>query len=108
VTDPTSGNPVPATIAYTQNVVPASYSGLAWLSLPVGLTGAGLPVGLEVDGLEESDEAVPGISLSSEKVGEGVGTSAADDWGSGVVLEEMFTIRGVDDAGRIEPETKRK
>ena len=62
------GLTVPATIAYTQNVVPASYAGLAGLSLPMGLTGAGLPVGLELDGLEGSDEAVLGIGLSVEKV----------------------------------------
>jgi indoleacetamide hydrolase len=62
------GPAVPATIAYTQNVVPASYAGLAGLSVPVRLTGAGLPVGLEVDGLEGSDEAVLGIGLSIEKV----------------------------------------
>ncbi|HEY9284957.1 MAG TPA: amidase family protein [Pyrinomonadaceae bacterium] len=61
------GLAVPATIAYTQNVVPASYAGLAGLSLPVGLTSAGLPVGLEVDGLEGSDETVLGIGLSVEK-----------------------------------------
>ena len=67
VTDP-SGNPLPATLLYSQNVVPASYAGLAGLSLPIGLTGAGLPVGLELDGLEGSDEAVLGIGLSIEKV----------------------------------------
>lgn len=60
------GPTVPATLAYTQNVVPASYAGLAGLSLPLGLTNAGLPVGLEVDGLEGSDEAVLGIGLSLE------------------------------------------
>ena len=59
---------VPATVAYTQNVVPASYAGLAGLSLPVGMTSAGLPVGLEVDGLEGRDESVLGIGLSLEKV----------------------------------------
>jgi len=31
-----SGNPVPATLLYSQNVVPASYAGLAGLSLPLG------------------------------------------------------------------------
>lgn len=62
------GNPVPATLLYSQNVVPASYAGLAGLSLPMGLTDAGLPVGLELDGLEGSDEAVLGIGLSLEKV----------------------------------------
>jgi Asp-tRNA(Asn)/Glu-tRNA(Gln) amidotransferase A subunit family amidase len=34
------------------------------------LTGSGLPVGLEVDGLEGSDETVLGIGLSMEKVSE--------------------------------------
>ncbi|HEV2765643.1 MAG TPA: amidase family protein, partial [Pyrinomonadaceae bacterium] len=65
VVDP-NGNVVPATLAYTSNVVPASYAGLAGLSLPVGMTAAGLPVGMEVDGLEGSDEAVLGIGLSLE------------------------------------------
>jgi len=65
VTDP-SGNVVPATLAYTQNVVPASYAGLAGLSLPAGLTATGLPVGVEIDGLEGSDETVLGIGLSLE------------------------------------------
>ncbi|HEV2801719.1 MAG TPA: indoleacetamide hydrolase [Pyrinomonadaceae bacterium] len=67
VRDP-AGNFVPATLAYTQNVVPASYAGLAGLSLPLGLTSAGLPVGLELDGLEGSDEKVLGVGLSIEKV----------------------------------------
>jgi len=62
------GNLVPATLLYSQNVVPASYAGLAGLSLPMGLTSAGLPVGLELDGLEGSDEALLGIGLSVEKV----------------------------------------
>jgi len=66
VRDP-AGNLVPATLAYTQNVVPASYAGLAGLSLPVGLTGEGLPVGMEFDGLEGSDEAILGVGLSVEK-----------------------------------------
>jgi mandelamide amidase len=67
LTDP-SGNTVPATLLFSQNVVPASYAGLAGLSLPLGLTGTGLPVGIELDGLEGSDEAVLGIGLSIEKV----------------------------------------
>lgn len=67
VRDPGSGNLVPATLAYTQNVVPASYAGLAGLSLPIGLTNAGLPIGMEIDGLESNDETVLGIGLSIEK-----------------------------------------
>ena len=68
VTLPGGNAPVPATIAYTQNVVPASYAGLAGLSIPAGMTNAGLPVGIEIDGLEGSDETVLGIGLSLEKV----------------------------------------
>jgi mandelamide amidase len=63
-----NGQLVPTTLIYTQNVVPASYAGLAGLSIPIGLTPTGLPVGLELDGLEGSDEKVLGIGLSMEKV----------------------------------------
>jgi len=63
-----NGQMVPTTLTYTQNVVPASYAGLAGLSIPIGLTTAGLPVGLELDGLEGKDEKVLGIGLSLEKV----------------------------------------
>lgn len=63
-----NGRIAPTTLIYTQNVVPASYAGLAGLSLPMGLTPDGLPVGLEIDGLEGSDETVLGIGLSLESV----------------------------------------
>jgi mandelamide amidase len=62
------GNLVPATLLYSRNVVPASYAGLAGLSLPIGLTSTGLPVGIEIDALEGSDEIVLGIGLSMETV----------------------------------------
>lgn len=62
-----NGQLMPTTIIYTQNVVPASYAGLAGLSIPIGLTPAGLPVAIELDGLEGDDEKVLGIGLSIEK-----------------------------------------
>ncbi len=63
-----NGRVVPTTLIYTQNVVPASYAGLAGLSLPMGLTPDGLPAGLEIDVLEGSDDTVLGIGLSLESV----------------------------------------
>ena len=62
-----NGRLVPTTLIYSQNVVPAAYAGLAALSLPIGLNDVGLPVGLELDGPEGSDETVLGIGLSMEK-----------------------------------------
>ena len=44
--------------------MPGSYVGLAGLSIPIGLTVSGLPVGLELDNVEGSDETVLGIGLS--------------------------------------------
>ncbi len=63
-----NGQQVPTTLIYSQNVVPGSYAGLAGLSLPIGLTSDRLPVGLEVDGVEGTDETVLGIGLSMEGV----------------------------------------
>jgi mandelamide amidase len=58
------GAQVPTTLIYSKNVVPGSYVGLAGLSIPVGLTVRGLPVGLELDNVEGSDETVLGVGLS--------------------------------------------
>jgi mandelamide amidase len=68
VTVELNGQQVPTTLIYSKNVVPGSYAGLAGLSLPIGLTPGRLPVGIELDGLEGSDETVLGIGLSMEKV----------------------------------------
>ncbi len=62
------GTFAPATLIYSRNVVPTAYTGLAGLTIPIGLTNAGLPVGLEIDGPEGSDETVLGIGLSLEKL----------------------------------------
>jgi Asp-tRNA(Asn)/Glu-tRNA(Gln) amidotransferase A subunit family amidase len=63
-----NGTPVPTTLIYSQNTVPASYAGLTSLSVPIGLTDDGLPVGIELDGAEGDDEKVLGIGLMLEHV----------------------------------------
>jgi indoleacetamide hydrolase len=57
---------VPTTLIYSQNVVPGSYAGLVGLSMPIGLTTDGLPVGLELDNVKGTNELVLGIGLSME------------------------------------------
>jgi Asp-tRNA(Asn)/Glu-tRNA(Gln) amidotransferase A subunit family amidase len=63
-----NGTPVPTTLIYSQNTVPASYAGLTSLSVPIGLSEDGLPVGIELDGDEGDDETVLGIGLMLERV----------------------------------------
>jgi len=63
-----NGQQFPTTLIYSQNVVPGSYAGLAGLSMPIGLTSDGLPAGLEVDGIEGTDETILGIGLAFENV----------------------------------------
>src|SRR5262249_41691955 len=47
-----NGAPVPTFQTYIRNTGPGSVAGLPGLSLPAGLTQAGLPVGVELDGPE--------------------------------------------------------
>lgn len=63
-----NGTLVPTTLIYSQNTVPASYAGLPSLSMPIGQTDDGLPVGLELDGAEGDDENVLGVGLALERV----------------------------------------
>ncbi len=59
---------VPTFLTYTQNTEPASNAGLPALTLPIGLTPEGLPVGIEVDGPQGSDKRLLQIGLALEKV----------------------------------------
>ncbi len=59
---------VPTFIVYTQNTEPASNAGLPALTLPIGLTPEGLPVGIEIDGPQGSDKRLLQIGLALEKV----------------------------------------
>lgn len=53
---------------YIRNTDPGSNAGIPGLSLPAGLSTAGLPVGLELDGPLGSDERLLGIGLSIEQL----------------------------------------
>lgn len=51
---------------YIRNTDPGSNAGIPGLSIPAGLTAAGLPVGLEIDGPVGSDEKLLGIGMAIE------------------------------------------
>ena len=45
-----------------KNVFPSSCAGLPGISLPIGLSAAGLPIGMEIDGPANADESVLSIA----------------------------------------------
>jgi mandelamide amidase len=63
-----NGEQVATLLAYIHNTDPASIAALPGLSLPVGLTQDGLPVGIEIDGPEGSDSALLGIAVTLEGI----------------------------------------
>jgi mandelamide amidase len=63
-----NGSPVPTFPTYIHNTDPASIAALPGISLPVGVTGSGLPVGLEIDGPEGSDRSVLAIAMTLEAI----------------------------------------
>jgi len=62
------GNAVALDVALGRNVDPGSTAGLPGLVLPVGLTAAGLPVGLEFDGPSHSDRTLLALGEALESV----------------------------------------
>ncbi len=58
----------PTFLAYTQNTQPGSNAGLPALTIPIGLTPEGLPVGIEIDGPQGSDKRLLQIGLALEEV----------------------------------------
>lgn len=62
------GPPIDAFSAYTRNAAPGSDAGIPGLSLPVGMTAGGLPIGIEIDGPLGSDERLLSVGLALEKV----------------------------------------
>jgi indoleacetamide hydrolase len=61
-----NGAEVPTFATFIQNTDPGSNAGLPGLSVPIGRTAAGLPVGLELDGPAGSDRRLLGIGLALE------------------------------------------
>jgi mandelamide amidase len=63
-----NGSAVPAFSTYIHNTDPASIAALPGISLPVGLTATGLPVGIEIDGPEQSDLRLLRIAAVLERI----------------------------------------
>ncbi|MBR1123840.1 indoleacetamide hydrolase [Bradyrhizobium lablabi] len=62
------GAPVPTFNTMLRNTDPGSNAGLPGLSLYAGMTPAGLPVGLEIDGPVGSDARLLGLGMSIEAI----------------------------------------
>jgi mandelamide amidase len=63
-----NGEQVPTLPTYIHNTDPASIAALPGISLPVGLTVSGLPVGMEIDGPEQSDRRLLAIARTLEEI----------------------------------------
>ena len=61
-----NGEQQPTFATYIHNTDPASIAGIPGVSLPIGVTDKGLPVGLEIDGPENSDRKLLAIALALE------------------------------------------
>ncbi|MCH7821901.1 MAG: hypothetical protein IIA07_07790 [Proteobacteria bacterium] len=62
------GTPITLEIAMARNISPGSTSGIPGLVLPAGLSPGGLPVSIELDGPENSDEALLALGRVIEAV----------------------------------------
>lgn len=63
-----NGAEVPTFPTFIRNTDPASNAGIPGLVLPAGLTAAGLPVGIELDGPAWSDRNLLAVGLELERV----------------------------------------
>jgi len=63
-----NGEQVPTLPSYIHNTDPASIAALPGISLPVGLTASGLPVGMEIDGPEQSDRRLLAVAKTLESI----------------------------------------
>jgi Asp-tRNA(Asn)/Glu-tRNA(Gln) amidotransferase A subunit family amidase len=61
-----NGKEVPTLATYIRNLGPGSAAGIPGLSLPAGMTRAGLPVGIAIDGPEGDDRQLLTIGLGLE------------------------------------------
>jgi indoleacetamide hydrolase len=62
-----NGKKVPTFFTYLRNTRPVTSAGIPGLSLPIGLTAQGLPVGLEFDGPKDHDRDLLGIGIAIER-----------------------------------------
>ncbi len=63
-----NGNSVPTFPTFIRNTGPGSVAGIPGISLPVGMTAAGLPVGMELSGPISSDRALLAIGAAMEQL----------------------------------------
>ncbi len=63
-----NGQQVPTFPTYIHNTDPATIAALPGISLPVGLTSDGMPVGIEIDGPEGSDRALLAVAAVLEDI----------------------------------------
>jgi mandelamide amidase len=63
-----NGVPVSTLSTFIRNLAPGSAAGIPGLSLPAGMTRAGLPVGMAIDAPEKSDHQLLAIGLALEIV----------------------------------------
>ncbi len=63
-----NGKDVPTFPTFIQNTDPGSNAGIPGLSIPIGRTQAGLPIGLELDGPASSDRKLLALGLALEKL----------------------------------------
>ncbi len=63
-----NGEQVPTFPTYIHNTDPASIAALPGVTLPIGLTASGLPVGIEIDGPEKSDRVLLDIATELERL----------------------------------------
>src|SRR5215470_9933405 len=63
-----NGAPAPTLATFIRNLGPGSTAGLPGLTLPAGMTKAGLPVGIAIDGPQDSDREILAIAAALETV----------------------------------------
>jgi len=63
-----NGVPVSTLSTFIRNLAPGSAAGIPGLTLPAGMTKAGLPVGIAIDAPEKSDHQLLAIGLALETV----------------------------------------
>ena len=63
-----NGKKMSTLLVFVANTRPINNAGIAGLSIPMGMTVDGLPVGVEIDGPAGSDRRLLAIGLQMEKI----------------------------------------